>query len=166
MTKRMGKRILLVAWGLAMAGACAARPSQEFGRDDAETVRKVVQEFAAAYNKKDIPGLLELFSNTATLLPPNSSAIRGHDSIKGFYDIRLFEQGATDLDLQVTDVAGSGSLAYATSTYTVRVVPKNGPESRDRGKTIWIFRNLANRWRVEYVMWSSDLPVPAPPATP
>jgi uncharacterized protein (TIGR02246 family) len=157
-------RLLLVGCAVWMAGACAARPQNEFGRDDAEAVRKALQEFAAAYNKKDVQGLLALFSTTATLLPPNSSALRGHESIKGFYDIRLFEQGATDLEFQINDVAGHGPLAYVASTYTVRLAPKEGPEGRDRGKTLWILRNLANRWRVEYVMWSSDLPSGAPPA--
>lgn len=160
----MWRQVVWVGWLVWLTAACAARPANEFGRDDVDAIRKAVQEFAAAYNKKDVEGLLALFSSTATLLPPNSSAIRGHESIKGFYDIRLNEQGATDLDLQLNDVAGHGPLAYVTSTYSVRLAPKAGPESRDRGKALWILRNLANRWRFEYVMWSSDLPPTAPAA--
>ncbi len=154
----MWRRLVLSGWAVWLAGACAAPPQDAFGREDAEAVRQALQEFAAAYNKKDVQGLLAVFSSTATLMPPNSSAIRGHESIKGFYDIRLFEQGATDLEFEINDVTGHGPLAYVTATYRVRVAPKEGPETRDRGKALWILRNLANRWRVEYVMWSSDLP--------
>lgn len=93
---------------------------------------------------------------TAVLLPPNSSPIRGRDSIKGYYDIRFFQQGATDLRVDVNDIGGHGPLAYVAANYSLRLAPEGGPESRDRGKVLWIARNTANRWRFDYQMWSSE----------
>ena len=32
---------------------------------------------------------------------------------------------------------------------------------RDRGKYLFVLRNMAGDWRLEYTSWSSDLPRPA-----
>jgi ketosteroid isomerase-like protein len=96
------------------------------------------------------------------LFPPNRSALRGADPIRGYYRTR-FAEGATDLVVDLKDIAGSGTLAYASGTYSFRNRPESGIETRDRGKCMWIVRNMGGgRWRWEYQMWNSDLPVSAP----
>lgn len=163
----MRRRAVLVAATLAVAAAgCGGGKQPEFGRADAESIRKITQDFMAAYNVKDAAKLTTFFSGSAVLMPPNSSTLRGQDSIKGYYESR-FAEGATDLNLEPKDVGGYGTLAYVSGTYTVRVAPPGGgADRRDRGKYLWIFRNLGAQWRSEYEMWSSDLPVPAPPPPP
>jgi len=125
----------------------------------------MTQDFQAAYNAKDAAKAAGFFSGAGVLMPPNSSAVRGSDAIQGYYEVR-FGEGATDLDIQPTEVNGQGSIAYMSGTYSFRNVPEGGPETRDRGKFLWIVRLLpGNNWRYEIQMWSSDLPpvVPPPP---
>ena len=145
---------------------CAASTAQEFGRADADTIREMVQSFSVAYNEQNASGVAALFSGTGVLMPPNSSTVRGSESIQGFYDVR-FTQGVSDISVEVTDIGGEGPLAFASGSYSVQLQPSDQPESRDRGKFLWIIRKFSGNWRFDYQIWSSDLPVriPSEPAS-
>jgi ketosteroid isomerase-like protein len=143
--------------------ACSGPTVKEFGRADAQDITKFVQDFMAAYNSKDAAKMVNFYSGAAVLMPPNASTLRGQETIQGWYGGR-FSEGATDLVIETNAISGVGTLAYVSGTYSLRVVAPDAPEHKDRGKVLWILRNLANRWRIEYSMWSSDLPpvVPQP----
>jgi hypothetical protein len=68
-----------------------------------------------------------------------------------------FHEGATDLELDLKDISGVGTLAYASGDFRLNLSPHADDEAqRDRGKFVWIFRKLNNRWLIEYVIFSSD----------
>jgi len=151
---------IVICVALAL-GACGGPSTPEFGRADADNIRKLAQDFASAYNAKDAAKVTTFFAGNATHMPPNSSPIRGHESISSYFENR-FAEGATDLALEHRDIAGHGPLAYASGSYSLRLVPPQGGRGRrDRGKYVWILRNMAGNWRLEYTIFSSDLPVPS-----
>jgi uncharacterized protein (TIGR02246 family) len=141
--------------------ACSAPARREFGKAEVGSITTLVQGFTTAYNAKDAANLATLFSGGAVLMPPNASTLRGTQSIQAYF-VDRFAQGASDLKLDPKDINGSGPLAYASGDYSLRVVPASGPERPDRGKFLWILRDLQGKWLLEYVMFSSDFP-PAPP---
>ena len=153
-----------VAVGLAACGGSAT--VEPFGRADAEQISKMVQEFAAAYNAKDVEKIGTYFTGNASLMPANRSTLNGVEAIKGFYKERVTTEGATDLAVAMQSVQGHGPLAYYAGTFTLNLKPEGGTERRDRGKVIWILRKLGPQWKFEYQIMSSDLPpvVPAEPA--
>lgn len=155
-----------VAVAAALLAACGGGSTERpFGREDVAAIRQLIDGFVAAYNAKDADKAVSYFSGAATLMPPNSSAVHGPESIKGYYEIR-FGQGATDLQVEPGEIQGSGTLAYIVGTYSLRLASEGGPETRDRGKFVWIARNMpGNNWRFEVHIWSSDLPPPTPPPT-
>jgi ketosteroid isomerase-like protein len=162
--RRQLKRLAVLAVMGAAAVACGNSVPREFGKEDVAALRTMTQQFQDAYNAKDSAKVAGYFSGAGALMPPNSSAVRGSDAIKGYYDIR-FSEGATDLKLDPTTVNGSGSLAYLKGTYSFRNTPEGGPETRDRGKFLWIARLFpGNAWKFEEQMWSSDLPPHVAPA--
>ena len=152
---------VVLALGVA---SCSAPQVKEFGREDADQIRKFVQDFAAVYNAKDSAKMLTFYSGAAILMPPNASTVRGQESIQGYYQNRFNVDGATDLVLEPRDISGQGPLAYMSGTFSLKLKPEGKPEGHDRGKILFILRNLAKTWRVEISMWSSDLPpvVPMP----
>ena len=98
-------------------------------------------------------------------MPPNSSTLRGEESIQGFFKER-FAEGATELTLEVRDLNGLVTNAILTGSFSVRLVPPDGkPESRDRGKSLWIAEKLGGKWLFQYQVWSSDLPAVVCPPT-
>jgi ketosteroid isomerase-like protein len=151
---------ITAAVGLTACGGPA--PGEQFGRADAEQISKMVQEFAAAYNAKDVEKIGGYFTGNASLMPANRSTLNGVDAVKGFYKERVTTDGATDLSIQMLSVQGHGPLAYFAGTFTLNLKPEGGPERHDRGKVIWILRKLGGNWKFEYQMMSSDLPPAAP----
>jgi uncharacterized protein (TIGR02246 family) len=148
------------AVGLTACGGSA--PTEQFGRADAEQISKMVQEFSAAYNAKDVEKIATYFAGNASLMPANRSTLNGVEAIKGFYKERVTTEGATDLAIEMQSVQGHGPLAYFAGTFTLNLKPADGTERRDRGKVIWILRKLGAQWRFEYQMMSSDLPPVVP----
>ncbi len=164
--RSVGYGAAVVVTSLAVAACAGGSRERQFGREDVAAIRQLIDGFVAAYNAKDPDKAASYFSGAATLMPPNSSAVHGPESIKGYYQIRFDQQGATDLQVEPGEIQGSGTLAYIVGTYTLRLAPPGGSESRDRGKFVWIARNMpGNNWRFEVHIWSSDLPPAAPPAT-
>jgi uncharacterized protein (TIGR02246 family) len=159
-TRLIQAMAVTIAVGLA---ACAGQaPSLEFGKQDVDQIKKMVQDFVAAYNAKDVEKVGTFFAATAALMPANRSTVRGVDAVKGYYDGR-FKEGVTDLSIEPLNVEGHGSLGYVAATFSFNVRPPDGsPERHDRGKVLWIVRKLGGQWRFEYQIMSSDLPpVPA-----
>jgi uncharacterized protein (TIGR02246 family) len=151
---------LAAAFSVVACGGSA--PKEEFGRADAEQISKMVQEFAGAYNAKDVEKIATYFSGNASLMPANRSTLNGVEAIKGFYKERVTTEGATDLAIEMQSVQGHGPLAYFAGTFSLNLKPAGGTERRDRGKVIWILRKLGNQWKFEYQIMSSDLPPVVP----
>jgi len=151
------------AVGLVACGGSA--PTEQFGRADAEQISKMVQDFVAAYNAKDVEKIGTYFAGNASLMPANRSTLNGLEAVKGFYKERVTTEGATDLAIVMLSVQGHGPLAYFAGTFSLNLKPEGGPERHDRGKVIWILRKLGAQWKFEYQIMSSDLP-PVIPAEP
>jgi ketosteroid isomerase-like protein len=140
------------------AVACGSPNGEEFTSKDAATIRQKNQELVEAFNAKQLPQILDLYADNSVFMPPNLPIIRGKDSLKNFYT-DLLNQGAGDLRLDVTEVAGHGPLAYQTGPYELTYKPATGAPRHDWGKYLFVFRNLNGTWRLEYTMWNSDLPI-------
>ena len=164
MRTRLALCVALAA-ALAFAACGGSAPKNEFGRADAEQISKMVQDFAAAYNAKDVEKIGTFFAGNASIMPANRSTLNGVESVKGYFNERFTVDGAGDLAVQMLSVNGHGPLAYFAGTFTLTLKPAGGPERRDRGKVIWILRKLAGQWRIEYQIMSSDLP-PVVPVEP
>jgi ketosteroid isomerase-like protein len=83
------------------------------------------------------------------------------------YFQELLDRGATELRLDMKDISGSGTLAYESGTFSFKVRPAEGTEgeaSNERGKYVMVLQRSNGTWRVENMVWNSDLPVPTAPA--
>lgn len=148
-------------WAIAAialaAVACGSPKGQEFTTQDAGNIRQKNQQFVEAFNAKDIPKILDLYAENSVFMPPNMPVIRGKDSLKNFYT-DLLGQGASNLRLDVTEVAGHGPIAYQSGPYELDYAPEKGGPRHDRGKYLFVLRNMSGTWRLQYTMWNSDLP--------
>jgi len=158
---QLPRLMAVVVLGLTLAGCSGggAAPPQEFTKEDNNAVHQLVTDFLAAYNSKDPVKTAAFFAGAGVLMPPNSSTLRGNESIAGFYKER-FAEGATELTFDARDLNGIGTNAIMTGSFAVRVVPPDGkPETHDRGKSLWVAEKLGGKWLFQYQMWSSDLPL-------
>lgn len=145
---------------LALAGAgCSPAGPPEFGQTDVANIKKMLQEFVAAYNAKDALKLSQMFTGAAVVMPPNASTVRGQENVKDYY-VKRFGQGATDLSLEAVDVGGHGPLAFVSGDYRLNLAPPGGEVRRDRGKFLFILRHVGDRWMLDHLMFSSDFAAP------
>jgi ketosteroid isomerase-like protein len=132
--------------------ACGGPKEQVFGAPDTQAIRQATTTLETAFNAKDVEKILSLYTDNSVFMPPNKPLLRGRASLKGLYE-GLLTGGSTDLKLTPEDVAGHGPLAYESGSYSMM----NGP-THDRGKFLFVFRNMGGNWKIEYTSWSSDLP--------
>jgi len=157
----MRKSVLSLLGVVCLATACSnAAPGEEFGMKDQAALREKTAAFVKAFNAKEIPQLLDVYTENSVFMPPNQPVIRGKDALKTFYD-EMLKGGASNLKLEVGEVSGHGPLAYQAGTYEMDLKAKPGPSDHDRGKYLFIGRKLNGQWRYEYTVWNSDLPPPA-----
>jgi ketosteroid isomerase-like protein len=146
----------------ALSAACSGPAPVEFTMKDAGEIRQQHEAFVAAFNTKEVSKILDMYAENSVFMPPNQPIIRGKDALRQFYE-QLFRQGASDLRMDVAEVAGHGTLAYQSGTYEMALKPATGPAGRDRGKYLFVIRKMGNGWKYNYTMWNSDLPPAAPP---
>jgi len=151
---RMASMVTASLLTIVLTG-CASPPAREFGRTEIDSINRLVQDFIAVYNAKNALKVAALFTGNGTVMPPNASAVQGTENVREYY-VNRFAKGASGLQLELRDVAGSGSLAYATGGYRLTMAPPGGPERPDRGKFIFILRGTGEKWLLEYLMFSSD----------
>ena len=150
-------RIALLVAAVSVAGlsACSSAPARTFGQPEIDSINQLVAEFIATYNAKDATKVALLFTDGGVVMPPNASTVRGTENVRIHYQKR-FDQGASDLSLEPQTVAGAGSLAFASGDYRLVMAPPGGEAQRDRGKFIFILRQVNDRWRLDHLMFSSD----------
>jgi ketosteroid isomerase-like protein len=150
-------RTVMKAAALALAlglGACSGPVEPAFGKADSDAIRKTTADLAANINSKNVDQILGLYAENSVFMPPNAPLLRGREPLKSFYTDLVSK--VTDIRLEPVDVAGHGPIAYESGTYTM-----NMGTTRDRGKYLFVLRNMGGTWRFEYTSWSSDLPKPA-----
>jgi ketosteroid isomerase-like protein len=145
--------ITMVVLALSVGvSACGGSKEQTFGVPDAQAIRQATTVLETAFNAKDVEKILSLYTDNSVFMPPNKPLLRGRGSLKGFYE-SLLNSGATDLKLTPEDVAGHGPIAYESGSYSMM-----NRSTHDRGKFLFVFRNLGGNWKIEYTSWSSDFP--------
>ena len=152
---RTAVRVAVAAFAIA-AAACGGPAGQEFTAKDQASIRSKNDSLVQAISSKDVGRIVDLYAENTTFMPPNRPIIRGKDSLKGFYQELVND--TKDLRLTVNEVSGSGPLAYETGTYEMDVKGPKGQPEHDRGKYLFILRNMGGNWRYEFSMWNSDLP--------
>jgi uncharacterized protein (TIGR02246 family) len=159
---RVLQLVLATVAAVGLVG-CTAASARTFGKPETDQINQLIGDFIAAYNVKDAVKVSRLFTDGGAVMPPNASTVRGTENVREHY-VKRFDQGASDLALEAHTIAGSGSLAFASGDYRLMMAPPGGPERRDRGKFIFILRELNDKWLLDHLMFSSDF-APEGPAT-
>ena len=151
----MRTTLMALCLACATSAACSSNSGPTFDAADQDKIKAVIQQLTEAFNAKDAAKAAALYTPEAVVMPPNKTLSRGRDFVEQYYTSR-FGEGATDLALQPNEIKGSGTLAVAMGDYRLTLAPAQGPKRRDRGKFVWIFRELNNTWMIDGIIFSSD----------
>jgi uncharacterized protein (TIGR02246 family) len=112
-----------------------------------------------AFNQEDFDGIVDLYTDNATILPPNSDIIRGNEAIKEFWQ-QGHQMGIRDLILTTDTVEGRGDTVCEIGKYKLTVQPEGQESMTDTGKYVVIWKKVDGVWKLHVDIWNTNMPVP------
>jgi len=127
--------------------------------DLATTIRALDEEFMRHAATKDVNRLVDAFyAENAVVLPPNQPPVVGKAQIRAFVQ-GMIDGGLTEIQLDSTDVSGSGDLAYSVGKYRLALRPAGSDLVEDKGKYVVVYRRQTDgSWRAIADIFNTNLP--------
>jgi ketosteroid isomerase-like protein len=125
-----------------------------FTAQDQAALRGMFHAAIRMINAGDWPAWAAQYAEVGLLQPPNAPTVRGRPD--------LLEWGRAfppidEITFSGVEVHGEGSMAWATSGYTLRVKG----QTPDKGKQLVVFRRAPDGgWKILAASFNSDLPIP------
>lgn len=156
---------VLALLGFAVVTACQPAPPAGLSDADRAAIDSTSRVFVRHALANDFAALTrDYYSDDAIVLPPNAPAVTGHGAIEAMF--KTFPP-ITAFELRTEEVEGSADLAYVRGRYTMTMSPPGTPAIADSGKYLEIWRKQSDgSWKSVRDMFSSDIPLPAPPPAP
>jgi uncharacterized protein (TIGR02246 family) len=128
----------------------------------AEDVRQTIEAgnatFMEAFNRGDAAATAAFYTDTATLMPPNSAMIRGRQGIQDFWHAGI-QGGMKDLSLTTVEVQASRDTAYEIGTFSLTAQPKGQDPVMVSGKYVVVWhRHSDGSWKLHVDIWNSSMP--------
>ena len=152
-------RTTLLLTGAFLIAACTTNINSQIASGDADrAIRESNARFADAVRAGNVAGVIQMYSDSAVIMPPNSPPVTGIDEIRRFW-IGFLATGSIDATLTTDDVDQSGDLAVERGRYQMTIVPVNGTASvHDAGKYVVSWRKINGQWRATNDIFNSSSP--------
>jgi len=129
---------------------------------DVEKVRMAIEEgrlkCGEAGRQGDAAALAALYTDDATLLPPDSEMIQGKQGIEEFWKVAL-QMGMKNAVLTTVDVFGSGDLAYEIGKVTITIQLDGQEPIEQKGKYVVVWKQPTDgSWKLHVDIWNSSMP--------
>jgi uncharacterized protein (TIGR02246 family) len=118
---------------------------------DAATIQKLNDRWAAAFNKGDAAAVAALYAEDAYVLPPGGEMVKGRSAIEAFW--KQTAQQAGDAKLVTVDVLPLGRRG-AREIGTVTLETKAQPPQQLVGKYAVVWRQIRGRWLLATDIWN------------
>ena len=117
------------------------------------SIDQVAVQLALAFNVADAVKLASLYTETATLMPPNEEVVKGRIAIQRWFQAALGRLG----EIQISPLRSSISGGEAFQVGTFKITPK-GDSSPRAFKYVLIMNRVEAQWQIAYDIWNSDQP--------
>jgi len=129
---------------------------------DLTQVRKAIEDgdakFGEAVRQGDGAAIAALYTEDATLLPPDSEMIKGKTGIEAFWKGGL-QMGIKDAVLTIEDVFAGGDLAYEIGRYALKIQPEGAEPVGQKGKYVVVWKKTPEGvWKLHVDIWNSNPP--------
>jgi uncharacterized protein (TIGR02246 family) len=126
---------------------------------DLSRIRHAIEEgnakFGKAIRKGDGGAIAALYTEDATLLPPDSNMIKGRGGIEAFWTGGL-QMGIKEAVLTTVDVSAGDDLAYEIGAFTIKIQPEGKELIEQKGKYVVVWKKALDAgWKLHVDIWNS-----------
>ena len=122
----------------------------------AEELSQMNRDFAKALNAKDAVAAANLYTEDATILPPNEAPVSGRANIQKYWEGAL-AGGAFDVSVATTSTGSNGDLGYEVGRFQMSIKQPDGKVTVERGKYIELLkRGEDGLWKSTHGIWNAD----------
>ena len=147
---------IVIALSVATSG-CTQRQDARKPATAAE-LSQMNKDFAKALLAKDAAAAAMLYTEDASLLPPNEPIVTGRASIQQYWQ-GLIDAGIVDVSVATIATGSDGDLGYEIGRYHLILRQPDGTSVTDDGKYTELLKRTADgTWKSMYGMWSADAP--------
>jgi ketosteroid isomerase-like protein len=111
------------------------------------------QKWIAAYGKGDAAALTALYTDKATVLPPGTDMVRGHDAILKFWQGAI-QSGLKIDSLQPVSVEHFGTGAREIGRVTAQAPNAQKQLTRVEGKYVVVWKKVKGNWKLDTDIWN------------
>jgi uncharacterized protein (TIGR02246 family) len=128
----------------------------------AEDVRKAVEagnaKWIAAFNQGDAAAVAALYTEGATLMPPNSEMIEGREGVQNFWHGAI-QSGLKNASLTTVAVQASGETAYEIGKFSLTAHAQGQDPQVVSGKYVVVWQKGSDgAWKLHVDIWNSNMP--------
>ena len=123
-----------------------------------EKIDAANKAFVESFNRGDLYDAMNVYTEDATILPPNAEIMKGRDNITAFW------QGAMNMGVKRADVETLELLEMGEDRvceigkYELEIQPEGAGSITDKGKYLMIWNRVNGSWKWDIDAWSSNLP--------
>jgi len=141
-----------LALGACMACSRSNQAPPDTANADHAAIAKQSRAHHVAFARKDVDGVLAVYSADVVMMPPNEPAIRGKQALRSWF-AKLFSQDA----FQPLSGASDG-LELAGDLAVERLLLRDST-GQAIGKAIHVYRRQADGdWKITQDIWNTDVP--------
>jgi uncharacterized protein (TIGR02246 family) len=152
-----------VSFGLVILGLLVSTACQKKAGFDLGQARQAIAEentrFTEAVRQGDATAMAALYTEDATLLPPDSNMVTGKSAVETFWQGGL-TAGIKDIILTTVSVSGGGNLAYEIGTFVLKIQTEGQEPVEQKGKYVVVWqKTAAGEWKLHVDIWNNN-PLP------
>ena len=157
---RLPIALRLFPFALLLGCQPAATPAPPAGLTDAD--RAVIDSLHAAFGAAAVAGdfaaVAAMYTDDASVMPPNSPVATGRMAIEQSF--RAFPP-LGELKLLTNEIEGSSDIAAVRGTYSLLMAPPGSPAISDTGSYVEVWRKQADgKWLIMWDIYNSHKPAP------
>jgi uncharacterized protein (TIGR02246 family) len=113
------------------------------------------QKFMDAVKQGDAAAIAALYTNDATLLPPDNQMMSGREAIQSFWQSAI-KMGIKEAKLETVRVEAQGNLAYEIGRFALTIKPGNGGRTTLTGKYVVVWKEGGETLRLHVDIWNTN----------
>lgn len=154
--------LIIVAFAVSLRAIIAFPQAEEPKSQIRKAIEEMNLKFGEAVRQGDAAALAALYTEDATLMPPDSEMIKGRQGIEEFWKTTM-QMGIKDAMLTIVDVSGSCNLAYEIGKFKLKIHPEGQEPIEALGKYVVVWKLQSDgSWKLHVDIWNSSM-VPPPP---